>query len=131
MIVYMNTAGEITAPILEDEFWDRNKDRHLMLFLIFAFVIFMWISQQMLFGVAGTFFVSMVFQSYEKQYRLFPMYHYKIKARYNEENFQIMDMFRSQRNFKVIFFSFDKEFKAIEETQWLGITNAIQKFQID
>jgi hypothetical protein len=40
-------------------------------------------------------------------------------------------MFRAQRNFKVIFFSFDKEFKGAEETQWLGITNAIQKFQID
>jgi len=40
-------------------------------------------------------------------------------------------MFRSQRNFKVIFFSFDKEFKQDEDTQWLGITNAIQKFQID
>ena len=49
----------------------------------------------MLFGVAGTFFVGMVLQSYEKQYSKFPMYHYKIKARYNEENFQILDMFRA------------------------------------
>jgi len=40
-------------------------------------------------------------------------------------------MFRSQRNFNVIFFSFDKEFKQAEDTQWLGITNAIQKFQIE
>jgi hypothetical protein len=89
----MNTAGDITAPILEQEMWNRLKDTNLFLFLFFAFVIFMWASQAMLFGVSGTFFISMVWQSYEKQYRLFPMYHYKIKARYNEENFQILDMF--------------------------------------
>jgi len=65
------------------------------MFLMFGSVIFFWISQQMLFGVAGTFFVGMVLQSYEKQYSKFPMYHYKIKARYNEENFQILDMFRA------------------------------------
>lgn len=56
------------------------------------------------------------------------MYHYKIKARYNEENFQILDMFQKARNFKVIFFSFDKEYKSIEETQWLGVSNSIMKF---
>jgi hypothetical protein len=57
----MNTAGEITAPILEDNMWERAKESNFMLFIIFGFVIFLWISQQMLFGVAGTFFISMVF----------------------------------------------------------------------
>jgi hypothetical protein len=60
MIVYMNTAGDITAPILEDAMWDRLKDSGLFLFIFFAFVIFIWASQAMLFGVSGTFFISMV-----------------------------------------------------------------------
>lgn len=59
---------------------------------------------------------------------MFPMYHYKIKARYNEENFQILDMFQKARNFKVLFFSFDKEYKSIENTQWLGVSDSIMKF---
>lgn len=63
--------------------------------LIFGFVVFMWICQQLFFGVAGTFFIAQVIESYEKHYSKFPMYHYKTKAKYNEECFQIMNIFQS------------------------------------
>ena len=59
------------------------------------------------------------------------MYHYKTKAKYNEECFQIMNIFKSQKPYKVIFFTIDKELKKEEDTMWLGITNAIKTFQIE
>ena len=129
--VYKNAAGEITAPILDDNMSARLAESNLTYALIFGFVIFMWICQQLFFGVAGTFFTALVIESYEKHYRMYPMYHYAAKAKYNEECFQIMDIFMRQRNYKVIFFSIDKELKREEETMWLGIVNAVTKNQVD
>jgi hypothetical protein len=99
--------------------------------LIFGFVVFMWICQQLFFGVSGTFFIAMIIQSYEKHLSKFPMYHYRTKAKYNEECFQIMNIFKSQRPYKVIFFSIDKDVKKEEDTMWLGVTHDIQRFQIE
>jgi hypothetical protein len=83
----MNTQGEITAPYLSEEMYARYHEQKLMLFLIFVFVTAMFVLQQLLFGLAGTFFIALVCQSYEKQLSEFPNYQYKIKARFNEENF--------------------------------------------
>jgi len=66
IVVYMNIAGTVTAPIMTEEKYEEIHGNWLYMLLMFGSIIFFWISQQMLFGVAGTFFVSMVFQSYEK-----------------------------------------------------------------
>lgn len=71
----------------------RFQDKPMMLFTMFSFVTAMFLLQQLLYGVAGTFFIALVCQSYEKQLTEFANYQYKIKARFNEENFQILDMF--------------------------------------
>jgi hypothetical protein len=42
-----------------------------------------------------------------------------------------MEIFLRQRNYKVIFFSIDKEIKREEDTVWLGTVSSIQRFQID
>lgn len=129
--VYKNAAGEITAPNLNDQMMARLEGGTFTYVLIFGFVVFMWVCQQLFFGVAGTFFVAQVIESYEKHYMKFPMYHYKTKAKYNEECFQIMNIFQSQKPYKVIFFTIDKELKKEEDTMWLGITSAIQRFQVE
>jgi len=129
--VYKNAAGEITAPNLDDTMSARLEGSSFTYVLIFGFVVFMWICQQLFFGVAGTYFVAQVIESYEKHISKFPMYHYKTKAKYNEECFQIMNIFKSQKPYKVIFFTIDKELKKEEDTMWLGITNAIKTFQIE
>lgn len=130
-IVFMNTQGEITAPYLFSDMYDRFYDQHFMLFMIFLFITAMFIVQQLLFGLAGTFFIALVSQSYERQLSEFPNYQYKIKARFNEENFQILDMFQTQKSFKVLFFSFDKDLKSDDESKWLGATHAIKKSHTD
>lgn len=38
-------------------------------------------------------------------------------------------MFQTQRSFKVLFFSFDKDIKSDDESKWLGATHAIKKSQ--
>lgn len=86
-VVFMNTQGDITPPYLKDDFFARYAEHSTMLFLVFLLVTAMFVLQQLLFGLAGTFFIALVCQSYEKQLSEFPNYQYKIKARFNEENF--------------------------------------------
>jgi len=40
-------------------------------------------------------------------------------------------MFKTQKTFKVLFFSFDKNLKSDTDSKWLGATHAIKKAQID
>jgi hypothetical protein len=56
--VYKNAAGEITAPNLNDKMMARLEGGTFTYVLIFGFVVFMWICQQLFFGVAGTFFIA-------------------------------------------------------------------------
>ena len=85
--VYKGAVGEITAPNLNENMFKRTTENPLAYAFVFAFVIFMWICQQLFFGVSGTFFIAQVLQSYEKHYSKFPMYHACTKAKYNEECF--------------------------------------------
>ena len=129
--MYKNAAGEVTAPNLDEDMVKRTEDSSFTFTLMFGFIVFMWICQQLFFGMTGTFFVGKVLQSYEMHFSNFPMYHYKTKAKYNEECFQIMNIFQSQKAYKVIFFSMDKELKREEDTQWLGVSHAGKSFSVD
>jgi hypothetical protein len=42
-----------------------------------------------------------------------------------------MRIFKSQRPYKVIFFSIDKDLKREEDSIWLGSTNSIKTFMIE
>jgi hypothetical protein len=55
------------------------------------------------------------------------LYHYKIKARLNVENYQILDLFVKQRNFKAIFLSLDKKLGKNQSDEWLGLSNEFKK----
>ena len=50
---------------------------------------------------------------------------YKVKAQFNNETFDIMDIFLKQRTFKVICFAMDKRLKMESYEQWNGMSNAI------
>merc|ERR1712086_1113523 len=50
-----NIAGTVTAPIMTEEKYEEIHGNWLYMLLMFGSIIFFWISQQMLFGVAGTF----------------------------------------------------------------------------
>jgi hypothetical protein len=52
---------------------------------------------------------------------------YQAKAKFNEENFQIMNLIQTQPSFKVIFFQIDKEFKRGKVQKFEGVTRSIEK----
>ena len=126
---YQNSyGGEKQVMKIEDDYY-ATLSNQLESAIIWTLVTAFWLCQQAFFGVMGTIFVSLVFQSYEKHYSKLPMYSYKVKARFNVECNQIMDLFMKSSAYKVIFFSIDRKRKRAEDERWLGITNAIRILQ--
>jgi hypothetical protein len=97
--------------------------------IIFSMNTLIWIMQQLLFGFAGVYFLGQVLQAYEKNYPKLRMMMYKSKAQFNNESFDIMDMFIKQRNFKVICFALDKKLKHQYDEEWQGLTHSMKTFQ--
>lgn len=52
---------------------------------------------------------------------------YQAKAKFNEENFQIMNLIQTQPSFKVIFFQIDKDIKRNKVQKFEGVTRSIEK----
>lgn len=52
---------------------------------------------------------------------------YKTKAQFNSESFDIINLFSTQKNFKVICFAFEKKIKFVTFKQWNGFNNAISQ----
>jgi len=71
--------------------------------------------------------MAQVYQAYEKYMPNMRMYGYKAKARFNEENFQILDLFVKQRNFKIICFAMDKTLRGQNAGEYEGIVKTISK----
>lgn len=89
-----------------------------------TFNMVIWGFQQALFIFLAAAFVSGVLQSFEKWRPLINTYLYKAKAKFNNECYDIVDMFLPQRNFKVICFALSKE---REKQEYSGFINKIQK----
>ena len=64
-----------------------------------------------MFAFSGVFFLGMVNSAYEKHQPSLRMRLYKTKAQFNNESYDIIDMFKKQRNFKVICFATDKKMR--------------------
>ena len=52
-----------------------------------------WLAQNMLFGFTGVYFIGQILQAYEKNYSKLRLMMYKAKAKFNNETFDILDMF--------------------------------------
>ncbi len=127
---YQNSYGGDKSPMkLEDDFLAGIGTMEET--IVYCLVTFFWLCQQAFFGIMGTFFVAQIFQAYEKHYSKMPMYQYKIKASFNVECNQIMDLFMKSSHIKVIFFSIDRKRKRAEDERWLGISNAIRILQVN
>lgn len=57
-----------------------------------------------------TYYVAMLMQQFEKHFAMMPTYHYRTKAKFNEEGYPILQLFYPEKckPFKVVFFSMDK-----------------------
>mmetsp|Transcript_38034 Transcript_38034/g.58058 ORF Transcript_38034/g.58058 Transcript_38034/m.58058 type:complete len:360 (-) Transcript_38034:168-1247(-) len=129
---YQNSFGGEKQPLkMEDDYLASISGNSLEVTIIWSMVTFFWLCQQAFYGVMCTFFVAQIFQAYEKHYSKMPMYQYKIKASFNVECNQIMDLFMKSSHVKVIFFSIDRKRKRAEDERWLGISNAIRILQVN
>ena len=86
-------GGEKIAPKIDDVMSERLQDNDLGLLWIFGMILLVWLCQQGFFSLIFTFLISLVSQSYEKHLQKIKLYHYRIKASLNVENYQILDLF--------------------------------------
>lgn len=105
---YQATQGKKVAPVLSESLSDRLADDPAVEMLMLLLITMVWLGCNSFFAFFGTTFLAQVYQAYEKYMPKMNMFGYKAKARFNEENFQILDLFVKQRNFKIICFAMDK-----------------------
>jgi len=126
MQTYKLSSGDKTPPALDSQMEDRLKgsaSRGIFMF----FLTFVWALQQI-----GSFLVivtayGLVVQSCEKNARVLALLTYRAKAKFNEENFQIMNLIRAQPTFKAVFFQVDKDIKKNRKSKFEGIVAAVEK----
>ena len=106
--VYKSNKGEVNVPSLDADFIKEYGTYGFYPEIMFFLSCFVWIAQQCIFVFLGSQFFSAVYQSYEKWNPKMPMYMYKTKAQFNNECYDILDMFQKQDNFKVIAFAINK-----------------------
>lgn len=70
---------------------------------------------------------GLVVQSCEKNARILQLLMTRSRAKFNEENFQIMNLIRAQPTFKAVFFQIDKDMKKNRKTTYEGAAAAIEK----
>lgn len=124
---YKANKGEVNVPALDDAMAARVQDLPLAQLVIFSMNIIVWTFQQLVFIFLGATFGAKIIQAYEKHAASMPMRLYKVKAQFNSESFDIIDMFTKQRNFKVVCFAFDKRLKFDTFNQWNGFANAVDQ----
>ena len=90
---YQETQGTKVAPILSPGLSDRLADDAAVEMFMLLLITGVWLLSNSFFTFFGTTFIAQVYQAYEKYMPKMRMYGYRAKARFNEENFQILDLF--------------------------------------
>jgi len=122
---YVSSSGDINIPALDTDMDERLTASPFYSTVLFGLNMLVWIAQQLIFGFSGVYFMGQVLQAYEKNYPQLRLLMYKNKAKFNNESFDILDMFIKQRNFKVICFAVDKELKFKYEAEWQGTAHRV------
>ena len=74
--------------------------------------------------------MAQLFHGYEETYPYMLMYAYRSKARFNEENFPVLQMFMRQKTFKTICFAIDKNQTVEIDEAYEGVVRMGQKWAI-
>ena len=124
---YQATQGKKVAPVLSPQLEDRLADDAAVSMFMLLLITMVWLASNSFFAFFGTTFMAQVYQAYEKYMPKMRMFGYKAKARFNEENFQILNLFRKQRNFKIICFAMDKTLRGQNASEYEGIVKTMEK----
>ena len=85
------SSGDKTPPTLDDKMKKRLEGSNQMGVFIF-FLEFVWFLQQIFSAVFGLYFIAKGIASYEGILQKLPLLRYQEKAKFNEENFQILNL---------------------------------------
>jgi len=96
--------------------------------IIFVFFLeVVWAIEQLLSGIFGAYMMARAVSIYEKTHNFMDPIVMQTKARFNEENFQILNLLQKQQPFKVIFFQIDKDIKKNKDKKYGGIAQNVGK----
>lgn len=105
---YKSTRGDFATPTLDTSMTTRTEDNFLYRDILLAMNLMVSLLQEATFVVLGAVFFAQIIQFYEKYTPQLPTYMYKTMAKFNNECYDIVDMFVPQRNFKVVCFAIKK-----------------------
>lgn len=95
--------------------------------MMFVAVCLFWVFQNAFFLYYITHFMAQLFHGFEETYPQMMQIAYKSKARFNEENFPVLQMFIRQKTFKTICFAIDKNQQVEIDNEFEGVVRVGQK----
>jgi len=125
---YRSTQGDKVVPSLAGAMADRLQASPAAQAILLAVISFVWLAQNSWFTFYGVQFLAQLFQAYEELYPKMEMLSYRSKARFNMENYQVLDVFFKQKEFKAIAFAVDKDLRKQRERKYEGMVKTQQKF---
>ena len=105
------STGDKTPPSLDHIMSTRLNTSPFLRAVFIFFLEVVWGLQIVLSSVFSLFAISKAMSSYEKIMQKLDLLILQSKAKFNEENFQILNLLQKQHNFKVIFFQLDKDLR--------------------
>lgn len=91
MQTYKMSSGEKTPPILDDTMAKRLEGSNTKMIFVF-FLEVVWVVQQFVSGIFAVYFTARAVSVYEMAHNMLEPIIYQTKARFNEENFQILNL---------------------------------------
>jgi len=127
---YRSANGQKVIPSLNDKLQADLANAPFFFVMMLVFVTIFWVFQNLFFLYYITHFMSAVFHGYEETYPHMMMISYRAKARFNEENFPVLQMFMQQKTFKTICFAIDKHQIVEIDNEYEGVVRMGQKWAI-
>merc|ERR1711918_20063 len=91
--IYSSAAGDKNIPVLDETMSARSEGYPAYQQFLMYFIYLVYFLQQCMFTFAFFYYICMVWQSYEKNYPRLVTLVYKQKAQFNDECYDIMDIF--------------------------------------
>jgi len=124
---YKQAVGQKIIPDVDEAYSNQGDTQSFSEEFMLMLITIAWLAQNSFFAYFGVIFLAQVFQAYEKHYPRVEVLSYRAKARFNEENFQILDLFVKQREFKVINFQIAKSLRNEGNMEYEGVIRTTQK----
>lgn len=122
--IKISTAADKIPPLFDDNMQTRLEGSTTRVVFLF-FLEMIWALQLLFSAVFAMYVKARVIAAYEKVLLKMDLLIYQSKAKFNEENFQILNLIQQQPSFKVIFFQYDKELRKERMNKFDGVTRSI------